>query len=174
VSFGLFQTISGQPHCFESIVYKPNGAALFTKVLHALASNSSALTVVTRQACMLGMLQSPDAIIVDDRVQVTFPGFRRVAGTKEFVGKVRLKNTSGSSLSVPLAVALEPPMEMKVLNPDGYTCHIQPGGIPFVRMPAASPLGPGQSTEVVVHLNNPNLARVKMNFVRAFVDSGGR
>jgi hypothetical protein len=71
-------------------------------------------------------------------------------------------------------VALEPPMEMKVLDPAGFTCHIQPGGIPFVRMPAVNPLNPGQSTEVVVRLFNPDLKRIQMNFIRAFVDSGGR
>ena len=173
ISFGIYCVVGGEPRCFESVVDVANGTALFSRVLGALAGNDAAVKCISDRACMYGMLPSPEPIIVDDRVQVTLRGFRRVRGTKEFVGRVRLTNTSSETLAVPLAVALGPPLEMKVLNPVGFTCYIQPGGIPYLRFPATSPLTQGQSTEVVVRLLNPNLERVRMDFIRTFADSGG-
>jgi hypothetical protein len=174
LSFGIYCLVDGQPRCFESVVEGGNGRHLFTKILAALEGNDETVGQLSRHACMLGMLQGPTPIVVDDRVTIALRGFRRQRGTDEFVGKVRLTNTSTTALDVPLAVALGPPLGMKVLNPSGFTCYIQPGGMAFVRFPAASPVGPGSSTEVVVRLLNPDHERVQMEFVRAFVDSGGR
>lgn len=174
LSFGITAVVGGQPESFEAILNKANATDLFTKLLQATLSNVEVSERIARHACMLGALRSPKTIIVDDKVEVTLRGFRRIRGTKEFVGRVRVKNISGSNVATPLVVSLEPGMDMKILNPSGFTCHVQPGGVPFIRLPATSALAPGQSTDAVVRLLNPGLHRVRLDFARAFVDSGGR
>lgn len=173
LEFGLYCVVEGQPRCFASVLDKANGTDLFSKILAAIAANAEGVRLLAQHACALGMLGRQEPVIVDDRVSIVVRGLRRQRGTNEYVGKIRLTNTSATSLEVPLAAALEPPLGATLIAPAGYTCVIQPGGVPFVRFPAASSLGPGQSTEVVVRLLNPARSRVELKRIRAFVDSGG-
>jgi len=174
VSFGLFVNVSGQPQAFESIMDVASSQDLMTKALSALASNQGAITALQSYGCALGIFNAGTATIVDDRVHVTVGGFRRQRGTTTFAGRIRITNTSNQTIPGPLAVALNPSEEVRVVSPTGFTCAVQPGGTPYIRLPSTAALAPSATTEVVVKVLNPSLTRVRFAHIRVFVDTGVR
>jgi hypothetical protein len=169
LSFGILAFVTGEPRCFEAIVGSRVGAKLFTAVLAALRNNAPAVDAISSTACALGMLDVEAPQIVDAQVRIDLRGFRRERKTALYVGKVRVTNTSTESVPSPLAVALEFVGGVRLSAPDGHTCAVQPGGIPFVRLRDTGALAPGQSIETVIRVENPGGERLRLQHARAFV-----
>jgi hypothetical protein len=174
VSFGLFVNVTGQPQAFESILDIASSRDLTAKALSALASNQTAVAALQSYGCALGLFAAGTATIVDDQVHVTVGGFRRQRGTTTFTGRIRITNTSPQTIPGPLAVALNPSEEVRIVSPTGFTCAVQPGGTPYIRFPSTSGLAPNATTEVTVKVLNPSLTRVSFAHIRVFVDTGVR
>jgi hypothetical protein len=89
---------------------------------------------------------------LSNRVSVTATGFvfSRVSGT--FNGTLSVNNTGGQSVSSPIEIVLANlPAGVTLVNASGTS-----NGNPFIAVPGASSLSPGQSATVNVQFRNPS------------------
>lgn len=175
VSFALLNTAGGTTRVFEAIVNRQNGALLFEKLLIALQSNSVGNRLVWDFGCRAGTL--PTAVPEDlaGRVSITFSGFRRDPSEgATFVGRVRVTNTSGSTIVPPLSLVIARERgNAQMLDDHRNTCNIPPARSPYVDLFIGAGLGPGASVDQVIRFTNPSRDKFDVTF-RAFSGPGTR
>ena len=148
VSFSLLNTAGDTTRVFEAIVNKASGQKLFGQMLPALSGIPLAVQTMSAFGCAVGMLPSNTPLDVQAQVQVKASGLRadrQVPG--QFVGKVRITNTSGATIPAPLVLIVIIPADADLVGADGATCNSQPSGHPLVRLLASGGLAPGAALE---------------------------
>jgi hypothetical protein len=174
VSFAMVETVSGT-RGFESILDGANSTALVGKILAAFAGQSVPTRVVTEAACPMGIMEDNPPPDVTSSVTIKTTGFRRVRGTDEFVGRVTVKNTSGSTLPAP--VTLLPGIvgeNVVLMGEQGFTCAIDPGGEAYLNLSVGGGgLAPNASVNVNLRIKNPSLERVEVK-PQVFAGAGTR
>lgn len=174
VSFAMVETVSGS-RGFESILDGTNATALVGKILAAFAGEPAPTRVVTEAACPMGIMNDNPPSEVTANVTTKATGFRRVRNTDEFVGRISVKNTSGSTLPVP--ITLLPGMvgeNVVFMGEQGFTCSIPPGGEAFVNLPVGpGGLAPNATVTIDVRIKNPSLERVEVH-PQVFAGAGTR
>jgi hypothetical protein len=164
VSFSLLNTAGGTK-IFEAIVDNANGRELFGRMLGAMKDNAVAVRTLRRFACVVAMLPSSPPADVQSQVQVKAGGLRADRQTPtEYVGKVRVTNTSGSTISTPLYLILVVHADADLLGADGQTCNIAPPGHPFVILKPSGGLAPGAFIERTMRFTNPSKSKLNVEF----------
>jgi hypothetical protein len=174
VSFAMVETASGT-RGFESILDGTNSTALVGKILAAFAGQSIPIRVVTEAACPMGIISDNPPPDVSTSVTTKATGFRRVRNTDEFVGRISVKNTSGSTLPSPITLLPGIVGENVVLmGEQGFTCAIEPGGEAYVNLPVGpGGLAPNASVAVAVRIKNPSLEQLEVK-PQVFAGAGSR
>jgi len=171
LSFALLNTVGGTK-CFESIVDAANGTALFAR-MHAALAGAPAVRRADEMACeieMTGAVAPPD---VTGSVTARLSGVRLDRASGHFAAKLKVTNTSGSSLPAPISVVLDFESNAKLLGDSGSTCRIGPPGRPYLDVLSTGSLAPGASLEVVIQIENPDLDPVKV-VPTVFAGAGAR
>jgi hypothetical protein len=164
VSFSLLNTAGGT-RVFEAIVDNANGRALFSRMLGALKDNPVAVRILRRFACVVAMQPSSPPANVQSQVQVKASGLRADRQTPtEYVGKVRVTNTSGSAISAPLYLIVVVRADADLSGADGQTCNIAPPGHPFVILKPSGGLAPGAFIERTLRFENPSKSKLNVEF----------
>lgn len=179
LSFALLNTINNSTMAFEAIVDETNGRELFGQMLDALSDNRAATRALLSMACHLHMLSTTLPTDVIAQVSVALSGVRLHRTTGLFVGRVRVTNTSESTLAAPLTLI---PNErgplysgnVRLVEEDGTTCRLYPQGARYINLPVGpGGLAPGASVEIIVKFENANLEEIKIA-PRVFSGPGSR
>lgn len=173
LSFALQNYYGGGSKVFESIVDGTNGQALFRELLEAFSVNDSATRILTGQACALGMMPGTPPQDVTGSVQVKLRGVRLDRKSGHFVGWLRVTNTSGSAIPGPIFAAVQIKRGASLAVQDGFTsCLTPPWGTPFITLPVAGPLGPGQNVQAKLSFLSPDLEHIELQSVRVLAGMG--
>lgn len=173
LSFSLVNIVAGDTLCFEAVVNDTNGRALFGKMRAALQGNQPAVMRLSAFACMLDMAGLAPPQEVSASVLLHFRGVRQDRTTGEYVGTVKVKNTSASVLLPPLSLMLEVQDPNVILaNADGSTCRISPSGRSYVNLPVGSGLSPGTTVESELRFTNVDRTHIDLYFVRLSAPGG--
>src|SRR5262245_33171969 len=173
LSFALQNYFGGTSKVFESILDATNGRALFGKILAAVAANEDARTALSGYACTLGMMPGSPPQDVTSSVTAALKGVRLDRKTNRFVGRLRVKNTSGHTLSAPMIATLLLKGGATLAASDGVTsCLVPPWGTPYVSLPVGSGLGAGQDVEVKVSFTNPDAVSIEVQSVHVLSGAG--
>ena len=173
VSFAMLET-SGDTTAFESIVDTTNGRALVSKMLAAFGSQPEALRATTEAACRYDLLAGSPPMNVTAQVLIKTSGPRRLRKTDEYSIQIRITNTSKATLALPLT--LVPRIvgaNVVLLDEDGFTCAIDPMGVPYVNLVAEGGLAPSESLDVTVRIRNPSNERLRIT-PEVFAGTGTR
>lgn len=164
VSFSLLNTV-GTTKVFEAIVDTVNGPALFGQMLTALKHNPVAVRTLRRFGCVAGMLPPTPPTSVQNQVLVKSSGLRadRQKPT-EYAGKVRVTNTSGSTITAPLFLVVVVHADADLFGRDGETCNIEPPGHPFMILKSSGGLAPGAFIEKSLRFRNPSKSKLNAEF----------
>lgn len=159
LSFALFNS---QPidKGFEAIVNASDATDLFTQLRLGLANNTEGLRKVSEIACPLDLLEPERPTDVTGDVSVVLRGVRLDRSTGRFVGTAEVTNNSGGILAGPVSLVFLAERNIRLANTDGTTCGTSPVGLPFINL-STSP-GSGESTEIKLEFNNPDLEEIKM------------
>jgi hypothetical protein len=165
LSFSLLNTAGGTTKAFEAIVDSTNGRALFDKLLVALRNNASAVRGLRTFGCVIGSLPVEPPTSVQGQVQVKSSGLRadRQKPT-EYVGKVRVTNTSGSTITAPLFLVVIVHADADLYGRDGETCNIAPPGHPFMIVKSSGGLAAGAFIERPLRFTNPSKSKLNVEF----------
>ena len=172
LSFALLNTVGGTK-CFESIVDETNGRALFARMRGALAANASAVLALDEMACETGMAPITPAADHTGDVSITMTGVRLDRKTGQFVGRVRVTNSSASLLPAPLSLVANVQANVSLAGGDGRTCRVDPVGRPYVNLAVGAGLAPGAFVEKVLRFNNPDLEKIEVDW-RVVAGPGAR
>src|SRR5206468_11127659 len=124
--FSLLVVKSGVTKVFESILDTTSTKTLLLKMQQAFANNAAALSKSTTYACRLGLLTGPTMTDVTGQVAITTRGFRKQRTTGSYVGRVRVKNTSATTISGPMIFTFAPEENVTLASSDGQTCAVRP------------------------------------------------
>jgi len=163
VSFALLNTVGGTK-AFEAIVDSTNGPALFGKLLQVFASDAAARNTIRGFGCGLGMLPRSALTNVTSSTTVTASGLRLDRTSSQYVGKVRVTNTSGSAINAPLILTVKANGDMSVAEADGQACNIGDPGSFYVTLLGTGSLGPGANIEKTLHITNPGEIKLHVSF----------
>ncbi len=172
VSFTLLNTAGGTTRAFESIVNRTNGRLLFGRMLAALQNNPEAVRSLRSFGCAVGML--PATPPTDVTAQATIVGSGLRADRKhptQFVGKVRVTNTSGTTISAPMVLVILLDTDATLLGADGTTCAVTPIGHPFINLLTSGTLASGTTIERVLRFANPSGSKLNATF-RLYAGAG--
>ena len=173
LSFSLQNYFGGTSKVFESILDATNGTAVFAKALAAFSGNDSARTGLVAHACALGMMPGSPPQDVSSSVLVTLKGVRLNRKTGEFVGTVRVANTSGSPIPAPVIASIQLKGGVTLVAPDGFTsCLVPPWGTPYVKVLSSGSLAAGNSIQIKMRLDNPNSERIAFQSIRVLAGTG--
>ena len=165
VSFSLLNTAGGTTKAFESIVSSANGKALFEQLLLALASNARAIRVLRGFGCDAGVLPPTPPADMQGQVAVASSGLRRDRhAPDEYVGKVRVKNTSAATIPAPLILVAVIHSDANLLGADGETCNIRPAGHPFINLVVSGGLSPGATVERTLRFANAGDGKLNVSY----------
>ena len=173
-SFALSNVVEGKAKVFESVVSPATGKLLFGRLLGAFATNDSAGRALTDKACEFGMLPGGPPNDASSQVTISLRGFRKDRRTGQYVGRVRITNTSQTTIAAPIIFVFRPPANIDAVGPAGLTCLIDPSGAPYVTVPAGSGLGPGQHSDVLLRFDNPDGEAIVLSNQRVFSGPGFR
>jgi hypothetical protein len=159
LSFALFNS---QPSnkAFEAILNKSDAAALFDQLRLSLANNKDGLRKISEMACPLDLLEAARPTDVSGNVNVVLRGVRLDRSTGRFVGTALVTNNSATALASPVSLVVDLEGNVKLANADGTTCGTSPVGREFINL--SNSLGPGETVEVGLQFNNPDLEEIKM------------
>jgi hypothetical protein len=174
LSFALSNVIDGNTKVFESVVNPATGKLLFGRLLGAFATNDSAGAVLSDKACEFGMLPSGPPNNVTSQVAISLRGFRKDRRTGQYVGRVRITNTSQQTIGAPIIFVFRPPANIDAVAPAGLTCAIDPSGSPYVTVSAGSSLGPGQHMDVTLRFDNLDGDPIALSSQQVFSGPGFR
>ena len=174
VSFSLMNKIGPDTLVFEAIVDTGNGRKLFTKMLQALSANASAVTTLSGFACATDLvpLAAPRDASADVTTRLT--GVRVDRQTGQYVGTVRVTNTSLLPLMPPLILILRAEGNVDLANADGRTCRIFPAQAGYLTLPIGTSLLPTAHVDVTARFTNPDKEPIKFVFIRVFQGQGTR
>jgi hypothetical protein len=159
---------------FEAVVNEATGALLFAKLLDLLQANPTGRKLVWDFGCGAGALPTASPEDLEGRVSITFSGFRRDPSEKStFVGQVRVRNTSASTISPPLSLVIVRQGNAELLDSHLTTCNILPAGSGYRDLFIGSGLAPGASIDQVIRLTNPSRMKFTVTF-KAFSGPGTR
>jgi hypothetical protein len=174
VSFALLNTAGGTTKVFEAVVNGTSGPALFDKMLSALAGNSDGIRVLTDFGCDVHLLPASTLLSAEELVRVDVGGLRRDHQTSDqFVCKVRVTNTSITTLPAPLSLVVIRHGNAELLGGSGLTCNTYPPGFPYVNLSVGNGLAPGSFAEATLRFANPSGGKLTLRF-RAFAGPGIR
>jgi hypothetical protein len=95
-------------------------------------------------------------------VSIAPGGFRYDRATHHFIQSVTITNTSGSAFVGPLALVLDGLTSgVTLVNASGTTSAANPSGSPYLSIPFATPLQPGQSVTVLLVFDDPTLVQIR-------------
>jgi len=151
VSFSMLNT-SGGTKVFEAIVDSANGETLFRQILAALSNNAPGTRTIRMFACGVWMLPRTPPANIQNQIQLVKSGLRadRRAPT-QYVGKVKITNTSGSTIPAPIILVVR---GGDLVGSDGETCNIRPPGASFLTLLSSGGLAPGASIEKTIRIAN--------------------
>jgi hypothetical protein len=165
VSFALLDTLGDTQKVFESI---PDAAAtrgLFGALLTVFQANGDAFRTLREFGCAIDALPNNSPTAVDGLVSVRFSGVRADRSAKgQYVGRVRVKNTSTGALAAPLLLVVKISGNATLLGASAATCQTDFSGQPFVILSSTSGLAPGATTERVLCFSNPSLEKFNVSF----------
>jgi len=154
---------------FDSVLNSEETHLLLDQLRTALVSNSDASGLLLDEACDLGMLNKmSDQYIATSAAStsVHLSGFRRDATSSQFYATATITNTSTlTTLPSPLSLVvsgLQPNASLE--NRSGATCATTPRGLSYINVPISPPgLGPGQTVDVVLEIDNHNDAELNLS-----------
>src|SRR5438132_2800305 len=120
LSFALLNTAGGTK-VFETVVNTANGQALFGKLLQVFGPNATARNALRDFGCGLGVLPHSAPANVTSTMMTT-NGLRLDRVSNQYVGKVRVTNTSGSAISAPVVLTMRANGDMSVAEANGRAC----------------------------------------------------
>ena len=174
VSFALLSSVAGTTKVFEAVANTTTGPALFEKMLNAVAGDAEGVRLLTGFGCEVHTLPRAMPRSLEGLVRIDFGGFRRDRrASRQFVGRVRVTNTSALSIAAPLSLVVIRHGNAAFLGGTGVTCNIRPSGFPYVDLPIGSGLAPGASVATTLRFANPNDSKLTVRF-RAFAGPGTR
>ena len=162
LSFALLNTAGGTK-VFETVVNTANGQALFGKLLQVFGPNATARNALRDFGCGLGVLPHSAPANVTSTMMTT-NGLRLDRVSNQYVGKVRVTNTSGSAISAPVVLTMRANGDMSVAEANGRACNIGDPGSVYVTLLSAGALGPGASIEKTLHITNPGMIKLSVGF----------
>jgi hypothetical protein len=172
VSFALLQTSGDTTRVFEAIVDTVNGRPLFEKLFHAFQSNAPAVTELTNLGCTLGMLSPTLPNDATAGTTIRLRGVRRDRATDEYVGTIRVTNSTGQALAAPLMLVLRAEGNVDLANADGHTCRIDPAGAAILTLPVGASLAAGAHVDVTARFTNPDAEQIKFVVARVYSGTG--
>lgn len=173
LSFSLQNYFGGTSKVFESILGPSNGLAVFGKALSAFSANDSARTGLVGYACALGMMPGSPPQDLSSSVSVTLKGVRLDRKTGEFVGALRIKNTSGAPIAAPIIAAIHLKSGVSLVAPNGFTsCLVPPWGTPYVNVLSSGSLAAGSSVQITARFKNPDSERIAFQTIRVLAGAG--
>jgi len=172
-SLSLSVVKSGSTKVFESIVDATSGKAVFQKMLDAFSANTPATNQVTAHACMYGLLPGTPMADVTSAVSLSLRGFRKDRVTGQYVGTVRVTNTSGQQIVGPIIFVCRPPENMSLASSNGVTCVLFPRGAPF-QMVSSGSLSAGQHVDLIVRVDNPDADNIAFASERVYSGAGNK
>jgi len=158
---------------FESIIDTTASRSLLAKFIDVLSSNSAARELVTAYACQMGMLVGPRATDVTDQVMIRLRGFRKDRRTGEYVGSVRITNTSPGSITGPISFVFRPGENVSLVSPDGFTCAVWPEGAPYKTV-LPGILMKDKHADLELRFNNPDADPIELLHQRVLGGPGWR
>jgi hypothetical protein len=165
ISFALLDTLDGTPRVFESIVGSRTAQKLFAKLLAVFKNNARASSDLRLFGCSEGILPNDPPASVDGRVSVRFSGVRADRAAKgQFIGRVRMTNTSGTTISAPVTLLIVVGGSADLIGADGHSCRTNLSGHPFVILAPTVGLAPGATIERVLRFANPSLEKFNTSF----------
>jgi hypothetical protein len=175
LSFALLTTAGGPTKVFESIVNDTTGRQLFPKIMEALATNQGGTRKLLSLGCTISMMPTDAPASAEGQVTVRISGLRQDRRSLgQFVSTVKVTNQSGTTLAAPLTlVVIRKSGNAVLLQEDGFTCNIEPGGTSFINLPVRGGLAPGASVEKLLRFSNPSLMKFDLDF-RVFAGPGTR
>jgi hypothetical protein len=150
----------------ESIVDYATAVDVFDAVEAVLSVSDSATVGLADFACFLHIARPSGNEDLSDQASVSLAGFRLRRSDGRYVGQLRVKNTSGTSLTGALIVALRLEGSVRVTNPDGVTsCSADPPAAAYFELPETGLL-PGATVAIPVVLDNPHRERIRLALSR--------
>lgn len=172
ISFALLDTLGSVPKVFESILENRNAQKLFAKLLTVFKKNRVATNDLRLFGCGEEILPNDPPTTVDGSVSVQFSGVRADrAATGQFVGRVRVTNTSGTTIAAPLTLLILVGGSADLIGADGFSCRTNLNGFPYVILAPGAGLSPGATIERVLRFTNPSLEKFNTRF-HVFSGSG--
>jgi hypothetical protein len=162
LTFTLIDTAGGTTKAFESRVGVENARLLLGRMRGALQSNSAASAMLSGYSCELGVQSAATPSEKTSQIAFDYGGVRRNWKTGEFVGKVRITNTSNPAIPSPvyLLIPLVAP-NVELMNPTGRICQpLRLGspaakiGTPYVLLPVSGSLARNASVEVTLRFRS--------------------
>lgn len=172
LSFALVNTINGMVKGFESVVARPTGRQLFEKVLVALQGNGPASEKLVGFACAMGMAPGTSPPNLAPQVIARLSGVRHDRGLDQYVGILRVKNSSAATIQGPIVVAFRIVGSAQVVSPDGFSCRTSPKGLPFVRVLTTGSLAPGATINKQISFTNPDRVKIVLTSIGVFGSQG--
>jgi len=113
--------------------------------------------------CALGLLPDGRPAEVTDSTEISVGRFE-ADGSGRYSGRVTVRNRSSASLPAPVSVVFELSDNIRLLEPDGTTCHVEPVGRDYVHLPLSeSGLAPGEEASVTLAYANSERQPVSMS-----------
>lgn len=163
LSFSLLNTAGGTK-VFEAVISSANAQALFGKLLDVFKSNNSGLVRLRRLGCGLGDLPSTAPGDMTSSTSVASSGLRFDRPSAQYVGKVKITNTSGAAIGAPILLTMKSGAEMRVAESEGETCNIGGPGSVYLTLLGSGSLAPGANIEKTLHITNPGRMKLNVSF----------
>jgi hypothetical protein len=155
-SFAMVDTADTTAHAFEAIVNETSGLELIDRMRSVLKGNPRAAEILAKIACGLRAVPRDQAGDVSGAVMVTFRGFAHDPRKRQVSCVARVMNRSKEPLPAPLILALDTkPGTVRLVDADGYMCHVFHSGCPYVLLPVEGALAPGVAVERPLIFDNP-------------------
>ena len=160
--FALYDPAGGSPKAFESILSREDVKQLLGRMRGALAGNAEASAVLSNFVCANYLGIGPLPVERTSQIAIDYGGLRRNWKTGQFVGKVRVTNTSNPAIQAPIYL-LVPPQKanVRLANATGHTCRIPKIHTPYVKLPVTGSLARNAFVDVELHFETPDLNPVR-------------
>ncbi|HET7225836.1 MAG TPA: hypothetical protein VFK69_08995 [Candidatus Eisenbacteria bacterium] len=174
ISLAFYNTVRGAPKVFESIFNRSTALTLFPKLLSALAGNAGADSAIAAFACKMSVLRHSEPANASGLVEVQLVDLRYNPATRQYVGTMRVKNTSGASLLAPLQMGVVMTGTVRLRHADAYACGTAavPSGTPIVTVLAVGSLANGASASRTVYFDNPDRQRIVLSHLIVYSGAG--
>jgi hypothetical protein len=155
-SFALLDTADGTRRTFESILNETSALELFDAMRNVFGGNPKARDLWAVMGCGLKILpRAPGGEITRD-LMMSLEQLGCDPASDRVSCRARLLNRSHRTLEGPLVMVLNvTPTSVRLLDADGYTCHVFYPGAPYVALPLEKGLAPGEAVERLLTFENP-------------------